>query len=228
MRAIALISLVAVAAPFGGGCSYPFTIETEGRLEMPFGVVRRCSGTDSFDYMGSHTDIVYTLEGTRCSLHADWEGPIVDMAELREDARDDLEALGIDPDEMDQIELRVGDIKPEVDEAGLANRRTDVPIEMPAGALAYRGTLSVPGDENVVVVELPEGSRFNDPEVTIRESERLVELAEAAWLERTELWGTGTADVVIDLARILEVPDLPRRPAFAVKFAITLEGDASM
>ena len=227
MRYLALltISLAAFAPASGCACSYPFSIETYGRLEMPFGLVRRCNGTDSFDYMGSHTDITYTLDGTRCSLKADWEGPIVDMAKLREDAQDDLDALGLDADE---VELRVGHIDPTVDEAGLANRRTDVPIAMPEGALVYRGTLSVPGDAEVVVVELPEGATVNDPEVIVRESEVLVELANAAWQEQAELWGTGTADVTIDLARILEVPDLPTRPAFAVRFAITLEGDAQM
>lgn len=233
MRAVSLLIVVAAALAGCEACTYPFSVEAGGTLNIPLGIAADCMGEGTVPEDGQPDDegnltrfthaIVAREDGPRCVMHADWSGPLVDVSELRADAEDEMRANGIDPDD---VEVRITSITPTIETVGLRGRGTEA-LAAP-GIVTYRGALSIEGDEEIIVVTLAEDGDPANPEVVVRESPRLIELANEAWLTGEDVPATGTADVSINLRRVGDLGDLPPSPRLRVDFAVTLEGDAGL
>lgn len=228
------ILLLVVAALTGcPACTYPFELAVPGALSIPLGVVSGCVGAGTIpedglpDQEGNLTHFTHTVasgeQGTRCLLRAEWSGPLMDVDALRANAEQQLRARGLDPK---RVAMRITSITPTVDTVALRGRGTDRPALLAPGIISYRGALSIPGDEEIIVVTVAPDQDPAEPWVSVRESPRLVELANEAWTTGESIPATGTAEVSINLARIGDVGEVPENPRLRVVFTIALEGNA--
>jgi len=232
-RALSLPTIVVAAAAFSGcpGCGVPFDITTSGSVVFPLGGVDGCDDNGSIpedgepDEFGNLTTFTHTNEGTICSLSANWTGSLLDMAAVREDVDAELEAAGLDPA---TVTVTVLSMEATVETVILQDNDTQEPIDLPDAALiSYRGAISVDGDDDIIIAFHPFGGDPNTPTVTVRDSERLVELANDALGGGEPLLASGDAVAQIDMAELPTI-EAAGAPAIVVTFDIGVAGEAGL
>jgi HSP20 family molecular chaperone IbpA len=226
------------------GCSYPFSFDVSSDVTLPLGAAANCAdaidgvvhGTfpadGEPDKHGNLTSFTHTFSSTdnRCTLRAEWRGPLVDMDELRDDAAIEMRALGLDPDDVD---VSITSIEPRVTAVrlrGPEDAEDAEDAEVVRAGVTYRASVGVPGDADVITLAAGEGDDLAHPDVTVAEQQsHFLRAANEAWRERAQLPGVAAVDIDIDLAAAASAQgDVALPAALRVDFDVVLEGDAAL
>lgn len=222
--------LALAASSLGMGCSYPFEVDVSSAVTLPLGAAVNCAEANAGVLEGTipangepdkHGNLTrfehrFSEEGNRCALHAEWEGPLVDMEAMRADAEDEMRKLGLEPDDVD---VYIREIEPRVTAVGFDGG--DLP-----GGVSYRANVGVPNASKVIMLEAAEGSNLMEPKVTMGPNQRrLLRNANKAYREREPMPGIASVDIEIDLGEAGMEAELPE--SIRVDFDMRLFGDAA-
>lgn len=228
----AALPLTVAVLSLGSGCSYPFSVDVSSAVTLPLGAAVNCAEANAGvlegtipasgepDSHGNLTSFVHTFyAGNMCTLHAEWQGPLVDMDKIREDAEAQMRELGLEPDDVDVYIRR---IEPRVTAVGFDN----LDSEMLHPGVMYRANVGVPKASKVILLEAEEGADLAHPKITISQRQkRLLGVANEAWRERTAMPGVAAVDVEIDLDEAGMDAQLPAE--LRLDFDVQLYGDAA-
>ena len=222
-------ALALAALSLGTGCSYPFSVDVSSGVTLPLGAAVNCAEANAGvlegtipadghpDKHGNLTTFVHTFyAGNKCTLHAEWQGPLVDMDAVHEGADAQMRDLGLEPDDVDVYIRR---IQPTVTAVGFDN-------EMVLPGVTYQVNVGVPNSAKIITLEAAEGADLAHPEVTISPRQnRFLRTANKAWREHTSMPGVASVDIEIDLDDAGMNAELPE--ALRVDFDVHLYGDAA-
>jgi hypothetical protein len=234
------LALLLLALPVSGcECLFgllgavPFETESDGVVVFPLGSVGDCTSADDGtvpengepDENGNLTTYSHSNDGTVCILKADWQGNLVNMEDVRAEVDAELEEAGLDPA---TVRLRIISMTPTVQTVVLRDDATDEVLELSAEALlAYRGSISVAGDEDIIVASYDGSGDATVPDVEVKESVALVDLANTSFEEGTPLAATGTGNTSVAMSELPTIQGAGQ-PALVVTFKIVLAGEASL
>lgn len=191
-----LIALPLVAVSGCAGCGVPFNHEIEGLLRISFGDVEA-----TCDASGTRTDdngtvtFSHVTTGDGCSLGASWEGTLIDTADAKEQVDAELTKQGLAPDDVQitftaiTFEVRSVSIK---DAAGGDLTPPSIP--------SYSGALNVEGEDDLVTIVHEGDGDPKDPTITVKDSQVLLDLVNAAYAAGEEVPATGDTAAVVDMA----------------------------
>lgn len=223
------LTLCAAVLALGSGCSYPFSVDVSSAVTLPLGAAVNCAEANAGvlegsipadgepDAHGNLTHFEHTFfAGNKCTLHAQWQGPLVDMNEIRADADAQMRDLGLEPDDVDVYIRR---IEPRV-------TAVDFDGEAILPGVTYRAAVGVPKATQIILLEANEGDDLAKPKVTIAERhKRFLRAANESWRERKPMDGVATVDIEIDLDEAGMNAELPE--SLRVDFDVQLYGDAA-
>jgi hypothetical protein len=234
------LALLLLALPASGcDCLFgllgaiPFDTETDGVVVFPLGTVGDCTSADDGtvpvdgnpDADGNLTTYSHSNDGTVCQLKADWIGNLVNMDEVKAEVDAEIEEAGLDPA---NVRLNIVSMTPTVKTVVLRDDETDDEIELGTdGLLAYRGSISVEGDEDIIVASYEGDGDPNTPDVEVKESAVLIANANASFADGTPLAASGTGNTSIAMTELPTV-QAAGQPALVVTFSIALSGEASL
>jgi hypothetical protein len=234
------LALLLLALPASGcDCLFgllgavPFETESDGVVVFPLGSVGDCTSADDGtvpsngepDEDGNLTTYSHSNDGTVCQLKADWVGTLVNMEDVRAEVDAEIEEAGLDPA---NVRLNIISMTPTVETVVLRDDETDEVLDLGTDALlAYRGSISVEGDEDIIVASYDGNGDPTVPDVDVKDSATLVALANTSFAEGTPLSASGTGNSSIAMA---ELPTIQAagQPALVVTFKIVVAGEASL
>lgn len=218
---------------FGLLGAIPFETESDGVIVFPLGSVGDCTSADNGtvpadgepDENGSLTVYSHSNDGTVCQLKADWTGNLVNMEDVRAEVDAEIEEAGLDPA---NVRLNIISMTPTVETVVLRDDETDEVLELGTEALlAYRGAISVEGDEDIIVASYDGTGDPTVPNVETKESAVLIALANTAFAEGTPLAASGEGNTSIAMTELPQIQGAGQ-PAIVVTFKIALAGEASL
>ncbi len=218
---------------FGLLGAVPFETESDGVIVFPLGSVGDCTSADNGtvpvdgepDEDGNLTTYSHSNDGTVCQLKADWVGNLVNMEDVRAEVDAEIEEAGLDPA---NVRLNIISMTPTVETIILRDDATDETLDLSTDALlAYRGSISVEGDEDIIVASYDGEGDATVPDVEVKDSPTLVALANTSFAEGSPLAASGTGNTDIAMA---ELPTIQAagQPALVVTFKIVVSGEASL
>lgn len=234
------LALLLLALPASGcDCLFgllgavPFETESDGVVVFPLGSVGDCTSADDGtvpangepDENGNLTTYAHSNDGTVCQLKADWVGSLVNMEDVRAEVDAEIEEAGLDPA---TVRLKIISMTPTVETVVLRDDATDEVLELSDEALlGYRGSISVEGDEDIIVASYDGNGDPTVPDVDVKDSATLVELANTSFTEGTPLAASGTGNTSVAMN---ELPTIQAagQPALVVTFKIVVAGEASL
>jgi hypothetical protein len=234
MRTLHTVSLAASLAFASGcgGCSFPFTVETDGQVVIPLGPVGDCSAADNGTYPengepdedGNLTTYTHVVDGTSCKMTANWTGPLVNMKKAREDTEKELENQGLDPSTID---VYISGFAPKVELVTLRDDGKDgnPAIDAP-GLTAYHGSIAVADTDDVITADFAAPGDPLKPESSVNVTDDVLAAVNEAYQDKSTVPASGLAETAIDVAQLAPVQSAVR-PALVVDFKLKIEGEGT-
>lgn len=223
-----LLTIVITTIVPASACDVGFNTDVSESVTLPLAVAGACDASRERgaaiegtlprdgepDKNGNLTTFTVTTDGSRCVLHAFWQGVLIDTNVARAKAEADMRDAGIDPRDVD---VHISRIDPKVTAVDL-----DGDAAVGADGVSYRAVIGVPRAPEIFVMEVAPGGDVAHPEVVVNENKRLLRAANDAWRDEVPMPAVGTVDLVIDEAGSNGNAALPR--ALRVDFDVALEG----
>jgi hypothetical protein len=216
-------SMLLVIAACGSACGVP-DINASVRHTVDMRLGRMTSGCNTSGAVspvdGSRSSFVHRMEGDVCLTTAQWSGPLIDMARLRDEIRGDI----VDSRDFAELEIRHADI--DVDHVRLRDADDDSLIaDVDASILRYQGRLGLDAATPLVTFDFENDltSDPDDPHHDVQNEDALAAALNRNLASGAAVTGTGSLTMQVDADRLDPLIDA-RDPALQIEYTIGVRG----
>jgi len=219
------LALGAAAVVVGSGCGIAFQDSKDGKLRFALGDVEpTCDVDTTVDDENGRAEVTHTVsdDQTRCTIHVEWSGVLVDMAAVRETTEAQIEAGGLPAANVavrfKNVTVTLAEVRIR-DDAG-----NDVqPPQLPS----YDARVGIEGEGELLQIVHAEGGDPLNPTVSGNpNSDALLDLANKQYEARGTILANGSADVVLFTADLAAL-DAADQPALEMRLDVAVDGEAS-